>query len=82
MYKFSMPMTIVPYFDEESYSGSVREDAEVGVVVLQVHATDSDEGSSGSVMYSLVTDGGLPQNLPFSVGGGKRRNCCQRSIRF
>ena len=57
-----------PVFDEDSYSGSVREDAEVGAVVLQVHATDSDEGSSGSVMYSLVTDGGLPQNLPFSVG--------------
>ena len=57
-----------PVFDEETYSASVREDSEVGSIVLQVHATDSDEGSSGSVLYSLITDGGVPQNKPFTIG--------------
>ena len=57
-----------PVFDEDTYSTNVREDADVGTTILKVHATDSDEGSSGSVLYSLVTDGGVPQDLPFTMG--------------
>lgn len=56
-----------PVFDEDSYEGSVREDAELETVVVQVHATDPDEGLSAIVLYDLVTDGGLTQNLPFSI---------------
>ncbi len=59
-----------PVFDDETYTGSVPENAAEGAFVLRVHASDPDEGINGIVLYSLVTDGGLglPQNIPFSIG--------------
>ncbi|MGH0151366.1 UNVERIFIED_CONTAM: hypothetical protein FKN15_020115 [Acipenser sinensis] len=45
-----------PEFSKTHYRTSVSEDLAVGSEVLQLTATDKDEGSNGEVMYSLIDD--------------------------
>ncbi|XP_027697668.1 protocadherin gamma-C3-like isoform X2 [Vombatus ursinus] len=42
-----------PQFNHSLYRASVREDAAPGTPVVQVHATDLDEGPNGEVIYSF-----------------------------
>ncbi|XP_061541484.1 protocadherin alpha-3-like [Phycodurus eques] len=42
-----------PVFDKELYSVSLEENVPAGTVVIQVNATDSDQGANGEVVYSL-----------------------------
>ncbi|RWS13519.1 Cadherin-like protein 3 [Dinothrombium tinctorium] len=42
-----------PIFSQTTYYGSVPENASVGLSLLQVTATDADEGDNGLVTYSL-----------------------------
>ena len=43
-----------PVFDPKQYSASVAENASIGAMVLQVSATDIDEGANGRVRYAIV----------------------------
>ncbi|KAG7328806.1 hypothetical protein KOW79_006980 [Hemibagrus wyckioides] len=43
----------VPTFDRAVYSASLAENAPAGTLVIQLNATDSDEGSNGEVVYSF-----------------------------
>ncbi|XP_056136509.1 protocadherin alpha-3-like [Lampris incognitus] len=45
-----------PVFTKESYSVELNENAPKGAVVVQVNATDLDEGLNGEVVYSLGND--------------------------
>ncbi|XP_054647577.1 protocadherin alpha-3-like isoform X10 [Dunckerocampus dactyliophorus] len=45
-----------PVFTKETYSVMLQENAPVGTTVIQVNATDSDEGSNGEVVYSFGSD--------------------------
>ncbi|XP_026227263.1 protocadherin-16-like isoform X2 [Anabas testudineus] len=45
-----------PVFSKTSYSVEVSEDAREGTQVLQVSATDADEGQNGEVLYFLSQD--------------------------
>lgn len=54
-----------PVFQQGSYSASVAEDALVGTSVLQVTATDADQGFNGRVRYVLL--GGDEEALPFTL---------------
>ncbi|XP_058790848.1 cadherin-related tumor suppressor [Phymastichus coffea] len=42
-----------PIFDQKQYSASVAENASIGASVLQVSASDLDEGANGRVRYSI-----------------------------
>uniref|UniRef100_UPI00358F0402 protocadherin-10-like n=1 Tax=Myxine glutinosa TaxID=7769 RepID=UPI00358F0402 len=42
-----------PTFDRSVYTARVRENAPVGTTVLQLNATDPDEGANGEVVYAL-----------------------------
>ncbi|XP_070819190.1 protocadherin alpha-8-like isoform X15 [Chaetodon trifascialis] len=42
-----------PFFSKDVYSVMLDENAPVGTTVVQVNATDSDEGSNGEVVYSF-----------------------------
>ncbi|XP_035681789.1 protocadherin-7-like [Branchiostoma floridae] len=42
-----------PVFEEESYSVSIMENSPVGTLVLDLNATDPDEGTNGEVVYSF-----------------------------
>ncbi|XP_017783736.1 PREDICTED: cadherin-related tumor suppressor [Nicrophorus vespilloides] len=53
-----------PVFDPKQYSASIAENASIGASVLQVSATDVDEGLNGKVRYSIV-DGDT--NRDFSI---------------
>lgn len=50
-----------PVFEQSSYSASVRENEVIEGPILTVFATDSDEGSSGEVRYTIEAD------VPFIV---------------
>ncbi|XP_051505206.1 protocadherin-10b isoform X1 [Myxocyprinus asiaticus] len=43
----------VPVFDQPVYSVNLAENAPVGTLVIQLNATDSDEGTNGEVIYSF-----------------------------
>ncbi|XP_053314421.1 protocadherin-23 [Spea bombifrons] len=45
-----------PTFSKSQYRTSVREDLTVGSVVLNLSASDVDEGLSGEIRYSLIDD--------------------------
>uniref|UniRef100_A0A096M8N2 Protocadherin 2 alpha a 15 n=1 Tax=Poecilia formosa TaxID=48698 RepID=A0A096M8N2_POEFO len=45
-----------PVFSQESYTVSLKENSPVGTTVIQVSATDLDEGSNGQVEYSFGND--------------------------
>ena len=52
-----------PKFEKPSYSISVPEDLQVGSVVLNVSATDADEGDNGLVVYSLAKQPGSEEHF-------------------
>nr|CAG4640600.1 EOG090X0007 [Eulimnadia texana] len=54
-----------PMFDPKLYSSSVSENATIGLSVLQVSATDLDDGLNGRVRYSIV---GGDLNHDFNIG--------------
>ncbi|XP_027864179.1 protocadherin alpha-3-like isoform X18 [Xiphophorus couchianus] len=43
----------VPVFSSDAYSVTLRENSPLGTTVVQVNATDLDEGTNGEVIYSL-----------------------------
>ncbi|XP_030224865.1 protocadherin gamma-A11 [Gadus morhua] len=43
----------MPVFTKEEYSASLNENSPIGTTVLQVNATDLDEGLNGEVIYSF-----------------------------
>ncbi|XP_034147530.1 protocadherin alpha-8 isoform X31 [Esox lucius] len=43
----------IPFFANESYSVTINENTPIGTTVVQVKATDVDEGSNGEVVYSF-----------------------------
>ncbi|XP_054453889.1 protocadherin-10b isoform X2 [Anoplopoma fimbria] len=43
----------VPVFEQPVYTVSLQEDAPVGTLVIQLNATDLDEGLNGEVVYSF-----------------------------
>ncbi|XP_035807143.2 protocadherin alpha-7-like isoform X3 [Amphiprion ocellaris] len=46
----------MPVFTKDTYSAVLQENAPVGTTVIQVNATDLDDGSNGEVIYSFGTD--------------------------
>ncbi|XP_030643947.1 protocadherin-10a [Chanos chanos] len=42
-----------PVFDQSVYTVSLRENSPVGTLVIQLNATDMDEGQNGEIVYSL-----------------------------
>ncbi|CAH1174192.1 unnamed protein product [Phaedon cochleariae] len=53
-----------PVFDPKQYSASVSENASIGASVLQVSATDIDDGLNGRVRYSISSG---DANRDFSI---------------
>ena len=53
-----------PVFDPASYSKQVREDVQIGTILLQVSATDLDIGLNGVVRYYVI---GGDDNFDFSL---------------
>ncbi|NXC38632.1 PCD23 protein, partial [Penelope pileata] len=45
-----------PLFETNQYHISVREDLEEGTAILDLFASDEDDGPNGEVMYSLIDD--------------------------
>lgn len=43
-----------PMFDPKQYSASIAENASIGAMVLQVSATDIDEGANGRIRFSIA----------------------------
>ncbi|XP_072252483.1 protocadherin alpha-8-like [Leuresthes tenuis] len=46
----------MPVFIKDGYSAVLEENAPVGTTVMQVNATDLDEGSNGEVVYTFGSD--------------------------
>ncbi|GAB0089240.1 Cadherin-related tumor suppressor [Sergentomyia squamirostris] len=53
-----------PVFDPKQYSASIAENASIGAMVLQVSATDIDDGANGRVRFSIS---GGDDNRDFSI---------------
>ncbi|XP_041701395.2 protocadherin alpha-3-like [Coregonus clupeaformis] len=47
-----------PVFTKEVYSVLLKENSPLGTTVIQINATDLDEGSNGEIMYSFANDVG------------------------
>ncbi|XP_044218793.1 protocadherin alpha-7-like [Thunnus albacares] len=45
-----------PVFTQDSYTVQLKENSPLGTTVIQVNATDLDEGSNGEVVYSFGND--------------------------
>ncbi|XP_051810292.1 protocadherin alpha-3-like [Acanthochromis polyacanthus] len=45
-----------PVFTQDSYNVQLKENSPLGTTVIQVNATDLDEGSNGEVVYSFGND--------------------------
>lgn len=58
-----------PIFDPRQYSATVAENASIGASVLQVTATDKDEGANGRVRYSIAL-GDDNRDFTISEDGG------------
>ncbi|XP_051505999.1 protocadherin alpha-5-like [Myxocyprinus asiaticus] len=43
----------VPVFTKDAYTVTLNENAHLGTTIIQVNATDSDEGRNGEVVYAL-----------------------------
>ncbi|XP_039976665.1 protocadherin gamma-C3-like [Xiphias gladius] len=46
----------MPVFTKDTYSAVLQENAPAGTTVIQVNATDLDDGSNGEVVYSFGSD--------------------------
>ena len=55
-----------PMFNATLYTGAVAENSPADVYVLQVFATDADQGTNGDVTYSLSVLS-FPDNPPFQI---------------
>ena len=51
-----------PYFLHSTFSGSISENADIGMSVLRVYADDEDIGSNGDLVYSIPST-----ELPFRI---------------
>ncbi|XP_068181892.1 protocadherin alpha-8-like isoform X5 [Antennarius striatus] len=58
-----------PSFNKTLYKARVDEDAPTGSVVIQLSATDSDEGDNARVVYSFVKRGNFNPADVFSING-------------
>ncbi|XP_037117246.1 protocadherin alpha-8-like isoform X18 [Syngnathus acus] len=56
-----------PVFDKEVYSASLNENVPVGTVVIQVNATDMDQGANGEIVYSFGKEVDLKVMEYFSI---------------
>nr|XP_057919084.1 protocadherin alpha-4-like [Doryrhamphus excisus] len=56
-----------PVFDKELYSASLNENVAVGTVVIQVNATDSDQGANSEIVYSFGKEVDLKVKDLFSI---------------
>ena len=45
-----------PVFTKDSYSIKLQENTAIGTTIIQVNATDADEGANGEVLYSFSND--------------------------
>lgn len=57
-----------PIFDQWTYTASIKENNAIGAILLQVNATDLDEGNNGQIVYSLSEDGDKYFNIDSSAG--------------
>ncbi|KAM9801014.1 protocadherin Fat 3a [Neosynchiropus ocellatus] len=48
-----------PYFSQFAVTGLVKENARIGTTILQVTASDQDEGKDGEIQYSIRDGSGL-----------------------
>lgn len=55
-----------PRFDKFTYMGVVREDSDIGAVVVTVRATDNDDDLAGMVLYS-ITGNTILKVLEFTI---------------
>ncbi|XP_035525715.1 protocadherin-10-like [Morone saxatilis] len=46
----------MPVFTKDTYSAVLQENAPIGTTVIQVNATDLDDGANGEVVYSFGSD--------------------------
>ncbi|XP_071380387.1 LOW QUALITY PROTEIN: protocadherin alpha-3-like [Centroberyx affinis] len=56
-----------PVFTKELYSATLRENVPSGTIVIQVNATDLDQGANGEIMYSFGNEVDLKLMDLFSV---------------
>ncbi|KAM6923461.1 protocadherin Fat 4-like [Xenentodon cancila] len=56
-----------PLFSNEMYSTTVKENVPVGTVVIQVNATDLDDGANGEIVYSFGNEVDLRIKELFSI---------------
>ncbi|XP_023246890.1 cadherin-related tumor suppressor [Copidosoma floridanum] len=68
-----------PVFDPRRYSASIAENASIGANVLQVSASDRDEGANGRLRYSIAS-GDDNRDFAISEDGGAIR--VARSLNF
>uniref|UniRef100_A0A4W5NQS5 Protocadherin 2 alpha a 15 n=1 Tax=Hucho hucho TaxID=62062 RepID=A0A4W5NQS5_9TELE len=54
-----------PVFTKEVYSVTLNENAPLGTTVIQINATDLDEGSNGEIIYSFANDVGGRNSVTF-----------------
>ncbi|XP_034037014.1 protocadherin alpha-8-like [Thalassophryne amazonica] len=56
-----------PVFTKESYTATVQENVQIGTVVIQVIATDLDQGANGEIIYSFGNEVDLKLLDLFSI---------------
>lgn len=70
-----------PTFEQESYTAVIPENAPSGVNVVNITATDPDEGNGGIINYEIIDEGeasGKQYIVPFrSISAFQNiQNCC------
>uniref|UniRef100_A0A8D3EFM3 Protocadherin 2 alpha a 15 n=1 Tax=Scophthalmus maximus TaxID=52904 RepID=A0A8D3EFM3_SCOMX len=56
-----------PVFTKELYSATLKENVPLGTVVIQVNATDLDQGANGEIIYSFGNEVDVKLMDPFSI---------------
>ncbi|KAM3612167.1 uncharacterized protein V6R79_003866 [Siganus canaliculatus] len=56
-----------PVFSKEVYSAILNENAALGTLVIQINATDLDEGANGEIVYSFGKDVGAHVQELFNI---------------
>ncbi|XP_069026665.1 protocadherin alpha-7-like isoform X24 [Embiotoca jacksoni] len=56
-----------PVFTQDSYTVQLKENSPLGTTVIQVNATDLDDGSNGEVVYSFGNDVDAPARERFDL---------------
>ena len=70
-----------PQFETIFYQANVSENATVNSSVITVNATDQDQGNSGRVSYSLVSDEMLPFAINSTSGVLRIVRCLNRELK-